>query len=245
MPEQFIIENFLILFITFIIKDAKFNMEFAEEEENFVKLSKITLDIVPTYLRKLFRDKWNMHMDTPWKSNEESGKCLIEKLPECKDKKQTEEKKLGHKFQQYIKKLATGNENSWDTTIIVTVMSDGGLKIFDKYKNDLEKLRKIRNEVFAHSSSMICSLDDFTQLISKVKSTAKLLFGEEAAVRIEKIKMENIETKLTKKLQQQLEEEKARNGMHNEMAIELEGKPLSNGVTIQTNSDFATFIFSV
>ena len=224
-------------------------MEFAEEEENFVKLSRIIVDIVPSYLRGLFRNIWDEHnKGAPWKSDEESGKCLIEKLPKVKDEKGREGRTLASKFQQYTEKLETGNENSWDTTIIVTVMSEGGLKIFEKYKEDLAKLRKIRNEVFAHSSSMICSLDDFTQLISKVKSTAKLLFGEEAAVRIEKIEMENIETKLTKKLQQQLEEEKARNGMHNEMAKELEGKPLSNGFTIQiviTIQILQHFIFSV
>ena len=194
-------------------------MALSNEEENFVKITKIVLDVVPHHLRKLFITKWEeKYPIEKWQSNNTSGDALVAKIASVN--------------RNYADKLKAGDEQQWDTTVLVYVFLYSGLKLIDQCRNPKEKrnpplrtseeidiIRETRNEFFGHATQMSCPSNDFTALVDKLKSVARNVFGADAEEEIDDIR--NLSTQSTADLRQRLEEEKNRNDQFNQS---LKGK---------------------
>ena len=197
-------------------------MELSNEEENFVKIAKIVLDVVPHHLRKLFIAKWEeKYPNEKWESNSTSGDALVVEIAKIK-KVDT----------RYADKLKAGDEQQWDTTILVYVFLYSGLNLIDPCRNPIEErnpplriseeidiIRVTRNEFFGHATQMSCPSNDFATLVDKLKSVARNLFGADAEKEIDDIR--NLSAQSTVDLRQRLEEEKNRNDQFNQS---LKGK---------------------
>ena len=143
-------------------------MELTAERENFVKLSHIIVDIVANHLRELFRQKWDGKLKQ-WRNdgNSEDELCKIFGGPFMDGNK------------GYKEMLKTGDVQQWDTTILCKIFLFSKLK-FDKDSpefTEINKIREIRNNYFAHLKSMSCSGDQFETTVAKVKCALKNLFG--------------------------------------------------------------------
>ena len=194
-------------------------MALSNEEESFVKIAKIVLDVVPHHLRKLFITKWEeKYPNEKWESNSTSGDALVSKIASVN--------------RNYADKLKAGDEQQWDTTVLVYVFLYSGLKLIDQCRNPKEKrnpplriseeidiIRETRNEFFGHATQMSCPSDDFAELVDKLKSVARNAFGADAEKEIDDIR--NLSTQSTADLRQRLEEEKNRNDQFNQS---LKGK---------------------
>ena len=192
------------------------SMALSNEEENFVKIARIVLDVVPYHLRKLFITKWEeKYPNEKWQSNSTSGDALVTKIASVN--------------RNYADKLKAGDEQQWDTTILVYVFLYSGLKLIDQCRNPKEKripplriseeidiIRETRNEVFGHATQMSCPTHDFTALVDKLKSVARNIFGADAEKEIDGIRKVPIDTQSTADLRQRLEEEKNRNDKFNQ-----------------------------
>ena len=162
-------------------------MELTAERNNFVKLSYIIVDIVADHLRQLFTRTWNERHEM-WKSDSNSGNQLWESLGEGFRKSN----------KSYTKKIHTGNEQLWDITTLCKIFLYSDLKFeqsSSEYK-EIDKIREIRNEFFAHPESMACSDDDFEDHVTKIKSTVKNLFGKDAEYKISAIETSPITQKM-------------------------------------------------
>ena len=169
------------------------------ERENFVKVSYIILDIVANRLRVLFTTKWN-EKHQMWRSDGRSGDQL------CKNS--------GGGFKKsnkdYLEKMKSGNEKEWDITILCKIFLYSELKLIDKNTSEyteIDKIRKIRNDCFAHPESMSCSDNDFKATVQKVKSAAKNLFGCDAESEISNIAKSSINKEMIENLVEPLKQE--------------------------------------
>ena len=203
-------------------------MELTDEEANFVKITKVVLEIVPKYLRECFKQQWNKKYPShQWQSNKVSGNFLFGELG-CgiKSNKSRE---------VYVNKLREGNEQQWDTTTLVFAMVQSGLSLIDgcRPKNDrisplriseeIEIVRDVRNSVFAHASTMSCSNEDFACIIARIRCVARNIFIQGAEKEIENVENSPLETQMTTHLKLQLNLEKSRNREFNELACDVEG----------------------
>ena len=203
-------------------------MELTDEETNFVKITKIVLEIVPKYLRECFKQQWNKkYPNQQWQSNTVSGNFLFGELG-CgiKSNKSRE---------VYIDKLREGNEQQWDTTTLVFAMVQSGLNLIDgcrakdqrssplRISEELEIVRDVRNSVFAHACNMSCSNEDFTCIIARIKCVARNIFIQGAEDEIENIEKSQIETQMTAHLKMQLDLERSHKKELNELLCEVRG----------------------
>ena len=188
-------------------------MEITIEEQNFIKMTKIFLDVAPRHLRKLFIDKWDeKYPNQKWQSDNVSGSILIDKLPP--------EVKSNRRNKLYIDKMEAGNEKNWDTTTLVFAMLFSQLNLIQvcRPKNkrkiplhtseEIDIIRETRNEFFAHASSMKCSSASFMDIVSKMKNVAKKIFGVNAENEIYRIEISQVKVILTDQQRHQLDEEK-------------------------------------
>ena len=191
-------------------------MELSVEETSFIKITKIVIEIIPKYLRMCFIKEWNRkYPENKWSSDDASGKFLFDQLPEGIQNNKSHE--------MSFEKIKTGDEKNWDTTTLVLVMLNSGLKLIKgvrpsqdrstplRISEEIDVIRSIRNSHFAHASSMSCSSDDFTKIMTDIKSTARNIFDKEAENEILGIEKSQIETKMTSELRKQLYMEINRN----------------------------------
>ena len=188
-------------------------MEISAEEENFIKMTKIILDVVPRYLREYFIDKWNQkYPNQKWQSDNEHGAFLIDELPPAV--KNLKQNKL------YLDKMKSGNEKDWDTSTLVFAMLYSQLNLIQgcrprnqqrapfRTSEEIDIVRETRNKFFAHASSTKCSSAAFTDMVSKIKSAAKNVFGDDAENEISRIEISPVKVALTDQQKQQLDGEK-------------------------------------
>lgn len=213
----------------FQIIDFLRNLELDREEQNFVKLTKIILDIIPKHLRTFFVNKWNEKFPQAWKSDKTSGTTIDNNIPK-KRKKQC-------RFYFSIKdKIQEGDEKRWDITILTFVLLFSGLELIEgcREKNErddqlleseeIDNIREMRNTYFAHIESMRCSSNDFEKMITGIKTAVDRLFGQHAKTEVCDIESSNIGNEMIMQLKDQLEEEKNRNRMFEEMLENIKGK---------------------
>ena len=174
-------------------------MVFSPEGENFVKLSYIILDIGAKYLRKFFKEKWDEKYPTrKWNSDNESGEYLHSSL--------TRRVTRAIHMQVYVEKWKTGKERDWDTTTLMKVLLNSGLNLIDDFcSKQLDVIRSIRNEYFAHLPSMSCLYDEFVEVLTKFKTAANVLFGEEAKNEINEIENSPLGDKIADQVQKRLQ----------------------------------------
>ena len=205
-------------------------MELDEEEKNFVKLTKIILNIVPKHLRIFFVKKWDENFPSkPWKSDKTNGTFIYHEIL----------KKNRDKFPRdssIEKKILEGNEEGWDTTTLMFVLLFSNLKLIIPRRDksipvdqeleceEIDKFRVIRNTVFAHAKNMSCSSADFSTIIQSVKHAANHLFDSDAINEIHNIEISKYETKMEKQLEDLLEEEMKCNEKLEEMNDNMKSK---------------------
>ena len=203
-------------------------MQSSDEEENFIKITKLVLDIFPKYLRKCFIEQWNEKKPGhSWQGDSASGTFFFDALPA--------KVKNNRNRQIYIEKLKKGNEQEWDTTTVVYALLETGLQLVEgsRAKNErkdplriseqIEIIRDVRNFI-AHASNMSCSSAKFTEILTEIKSKAAGIFDVNAVKEIEDIEKSPIESKLAVDLKKRLEVEKQRNKDFNELFKGMEGK---------------------
>ena len=190
-------------------------MPLTDEEENFIRICKIILEIVPKHLRSLFIDKWDQKFpNSKWQSDLASGNFLFSQIPNAA--------KNG-KNGVYANNMKSGKESEWDTTTLVYAMMYSQLNLITNCRPDdqrsaplliseeIDIIRKVRNEFFAHASSMQCSSPSFTDITLKIKTVARNIFGVVAEHEIAAIAKSQIATKVIDQLKHQLLIEKSRN----------------------------------
>ena len=179
-------------------------MDLDEDNENFFKVTFIVTDAVPKSLRKFFVEKWNLKFPgKTWESGKTgSGDDIIAEIKAVNNNKKP----------QYEDKLRTGNENDWDTTVLMYVLDFSKLKLITASdKMNLDQLRKFRNDFFGHVTEPVCLSTVFAQKVNEIRVIAKTMFGEDAENEIDKILKSRITTEMSRNLEQQLITEKARN----------------------------------
>jgi len=167
-------------------------MELTEEKENFVKLSHIVLDIIPIYLRIMFKDKWNeKYPSSKWTSDAKSGNTLCNKVSDGFYASKSN--------QEYIPRMRSGNEEEWDTTTLLRVILYSGMNLIEgcrpkeerssplRVSEGLEVIREIRNSAIAHTRGMSCSSEEFERTMADLKSVVGSLFGKDAEFKINEI----------------------------------------------------------
>ena len=206
-------------------------MELEEQEANFVKLTKIILNIVPKHLRIFFVKKWNEKFPSnQWNSDTKSGKFICDKIREKNNGKFP--KLPGIKEENFL----DGNEKGWDTTNLMFILLFSKLKLIaprrDESKQvdplleseEIDKFRVIRNTAFAHAKSMSCSPTEFNASIQSIKHAAHRLFDTDAMTDICAIEMSKSETKMEKQLENSLKEEMKRNEFLEKMNENMNSK---------------------
>ena len=191
------------------------NTSLSAEEENFIKITKIILEAVPKHLRNLFVDKWDQkYQNNKWRSDSASGKFLFNQIPNA-----AKNGRIG----EYSNKLKSGKENEWDTSTLVYTMLYSQLNLIPNCRPDgkrsapllvseeIDIIRKIRNEFFADVPTMKCSSATFVDIAWKINSVARNAFGANAENEICDIVRSQITTKVTDQLMHQLLMEKNRN----------------------------------
>jgi len=201
-------------------------MEITFEEQNFIKMARIFLDVAPRYLRKLFVDKWDeKHPNQKWQSDNVSGAILIDKLPP--------EIKSNRRNKLYLDKMEAGNEEDWDTTTLVFALLFSHLNLIQvcrprnkrkfplRTSEEIDIIRETRNEFFAHASSMRCSSSTFMDIVSKMKNVSKNIFGDNAEKEIGRIEMTQVKVILTDEQRHQLNKEKNGNAEFETLVKEM------------------------
>jgi len=124
----------------------------------------------------------------------------------------------------YARNMQSGDENKWDATTLVYAMLYSQLNLIPSCRPDgqrsaplliseeIDIIRKIRNEFFAHASNMKCSFRPFLEIISQVHSVAENIFGINAKHEIEDLVKSNITIDIAEHLKQHLSIEQKRNG---------------------------------
>ena len=190
-------------------------MALTKEGENFVRLSKIILEIVPANLRIFFETEWNKKFkNNPWDDTPTSGSLLVKEIKRMN--------KSRAKWTNDIKQaLATGDKNKWDCTTMSFVLLDSELRIIPKTRSptqqkhpllaseEIYKLRKIRNASYAHLDSASINEADYQKVISEIEQIfTNLGWGLQD---IQSIKSSAVSTSEMKALEKKLREEKESN----------------------------------
>ena len=174
-------------------------MASSPEQDNFVKLSFILLDVVARYLREYFVRHWDQkYPDEKWhgdveKKNERLKSLLV--TPKGKPKKD-----------RYSINILKTNETDWDISTLVHALLFSNFNLVEDCRDEgkrttplldseeIDIIREIRNSDYGHKSSPSCSFDEFFDIMKRIKSAAKNLFGEDAEKEIYKIEMSSVTT---------------------------------------------------
>ena len=204
-------------------------MDLTSEQENFVKLGKMIIEIIPKHLRTLFKTKWNAKFPTkPWADDANSGQDVVNAIPASAKNKNGD---LRSPVMQ--QNLLAGKSDSWDPTVLFFLFLYSDLKLIDKCRsknkrihplNDgerVDRLREIRNEFYGHPSSTSVPSIGFVNISSEIKDIASDLFGTVAESEIDQIINAKMTTTEYSVLKKDYDEEKR---IHNEWILRMEGR---------------------
>ena len=169
-------------------------MDSSAERDYFVKISYVLLDIVARHLREYFVKLWDQkYPNEKWHDDIEMRDLKLQSLLVTKDGRKKQDK-----FSQNIMK---GDEQEWDISTTIRALLDSGFELMDgcrppsertvplRKSEEIDIIRKIRNEDYGHVSGMSCSSDKFIDIMDKIKRVAKHLFGKDAKKEIHKIEV--------------------------------------------------------
>eukprot|EP00794_Sanderia_malayensis_P017285 gene17285-19012_t len=215
-------------------------MNLTIEEENFVKISYIVLEIVPKYIRQLFVDSWNAKFPgNIWDNTKKSGRILWNKVTA----------KVPFKEIETI--LRNGDSTKWDVTALCFVLlkSNIGLLVPCRPKNKrtqplteselVDQLREIRNEYFGHRSSFSMPVSTFANALADIKAIFldPKLNWHTGVASIANIEASPIKTRLSEDLQSQLNAEYKLNERYKEYLGELEWRIEKNSLELERHSE--------
>ena len=164
-------------------------MELTGENNNYIKLSYILLDVVAKHLRKYFIKLWD-------------AKYPSEKWNDDIDKK-------NHKLQglliknQYVLKMVNGNEEIWDTSTLLNAILDSNLKLMQDgsgEKKDIEDISSFYNHLLSPSWSDA----DFKSIMTRMQILSKNRFGEDAEKEVGDIEYSPVTPEMKQRLEQLL-----------------------------------------
>ena len=183
-------------------------MELSLEKDNFVKLSYILLDVVARHLREYFVKLWDQQYPTKrWHDDVARRNSKLQSLLVTSSKKQD----------IYSQKILKGNLNDWDITTLIRALVDSGFKLIKgsrppakrtipmRESEEIEVIRGIRNAYYGHSSSMSCALPKFRDIMTRIKSASKSLFGEDAELEIYTIEVSPVTPTMREQVKELLE----------------------------------------
>ena len=190
-------------------------MELKDEHENFVKLVKIIIEVLPKHLRALFVNKWDTNNPTQqWANDAASGQLLHNAIPQSVKKN----KRSFHKTLEQM--ILAGDIEKLDPTALFFVLLFAELNLIStcrpkKERNppfteseNIDRFREIRNTFFGHVTNMSISAVDFGYISTELKAIAKDVFGNTAENEIDQIVSSQITTTLSDQLKSQLQKEK-------------------------------------
>ena len=189
-------------------------MDLNDEHENFVKLVKIIIEILPKYLRAIFVDKWDTkYPNHQWTNDPASGQLLHNAIPHSVKKN----KRSFHNTLEQM--ILTGDIEAWDPTALYFVLLFAGLNLIGTCRpksirnppftesENIDRLREIRNEFFGHVTNMSISAVEFGRISAELSAIAKDVFGSTAENEIDQIVNSQITTPLSDQLNSQLQNE--------------------------------------
>ena len=130
------------------------------EEENFIRILVILIEIIPTCMRELYEKKKEKDQSL-WDQ-------IVAKAP---DKK--------------IAKVLCDKIKFWDITALCYALLNCNLD--ETVRNHLNHLRDIRNKFYGHACDMLLTTEALNNLSESIKCIVKELFGEEAENKINKM----------------------------------------------------------
>ena len=189
-----VFESIITTLLCIVILDFMFKMELSLEKDNFVKLSYILLDVVAQHLREYFVKLWDTKYPAEkWHDDVGKRNLRLQSLLAANNKKPKQD--------IYSQKILNGDEKDWDLTTLIRALADSGFNLMKgcrppaqrtiplRESEEIEIIRGIRNTDYGHISSMSCPLAKFKEIMTKIKSAAKNLFGEDAELEIYKIEI--------------------------------------------------------
>ena len=198
-------------------------------EENFYRVCHIVLDVIPKSLRELFKNLWNSkYPGTPWNDSPASGRTFL----------QNERNKTVRKTVN--RNMLHGDCNQFDgTTLFSTLLYSSqnfchGQPII---RANIDKLRIVRNECFAHQPSASVSDNDYKSLLEYVKSVFVQLGWSTAPIR--NVEQKYLNTSHLKQLEDLLVSEGKRNRKLETRLTSLEKKMLENLKSMETKISVA------
>lgn len=152
------------------------------KEENYFKIAKIVLNVIPENLREKFKVRWKDFYGSEWMDDAHSGRQFDVEL---------RQKYRSYRYNE--EKIKAGDTLLWDCTTLFFAFRN-----LDLYRNSeehlMDTLRKIRNEYFAHPPTNELSEDDYNLVLTQVKMAFSNLGwqdGLEAIREIDESKLEN------------------------------------------------------
>ena len=177
-------------------------LDLSTEKSNFVKVKKVLLNVVPKYLRQLFKEQWNSeYPDQQWDSSHASRGLLLKNLS-----------RRMNSATDFEKKVTTGNEQKWDAATLIFILLDSNLNLSTNVDmvEDIKVLKGIDSAFSADRSKVSMSSEEFIGTMDKIKSIARRIFNENAEREVKDIENSPEERKMKIKLRQLLAREKSR-----------------------------------
>ena len=206
-------------------------MDLTSEQENFIKLVKIIVEIVPKYLKKHFITNWDSKFPSqPWANDAASGQYLYNAIPQSVKKTQA---KFNITLQQMI---LAGNCDTWDPSALFFVLLYACLEILGTSRprnqraypftvsENIDRLRELRNAFFGHVINMSIPDADFGNISTEINGIIKDIFGTIAEDEIDQIIKAQVTSQLSHDLKSKLHKEKQINEDFSEWIMRLEVK---------------------
>ncbi len=186
------------------------------EQENFVKISKIILDVLPTKLRQYFKDKWDeTYHNNNWDDTSKSSQFLVSLIPSNVKKNPHNKRNV-----DYLK--TNGDTSDWDPTLLFFVLLYSGLQLITPCRKKAQRniplfdsevidiLREIRNGCFAHLKDMSLPSVEFQTVVGDL-NTVCTLFGPDCKREVDEIVQSKVHTQLSEQLMEQLKTQEKSN----------------------------------
>ena len=206
-------------------------MELTSEQENFIKLVKIIVEIVPKHLRDFFVTNWDAKFPSqPWANDAASGQFLYNAIPQSVKKTQA---KFNITLQQMI---LVDDCETWDPSALFFVLLYADLKILGTCRprnqraypftvsENIDRLCELRNAVFGHVINMSVHDADFGNISTEIKGIAKNVFCDIAEDEIHQVITAQVTSQLSHDLKSKLDKEKQINEDFSEWITRLEVK---------------------
>ena len=204
-------------------------MDLTSEQENFIKIVKIIVEMMPKHLRDFFITSWDAKFPTqPWANDATSGQYLYNAIPQSVKKNQT-------KFNITLQQMILGGDcETWDPSALFFVLLYAGLKITDKCRprnqraypftvsENIDRLRELRNVFFGHVINMSVPDADFGKISTELKEIIKDIFGTIVEDEIDQIINAQMTSQLSHDLKSKLHKEKQINEDFSEWIMRLE-----------------------